>query len=202
MRLAFGRENITSDPAMPLVYPNTFFTLKGHEKEPIHILKNMVGDTVDVNMFWIPSQRILIAGDTVYHRAMHLWLADMDTSALSSTWLKTLDFIASLKPSKVIPGHAASLNFNVALDLKHCRQYIRFFQDKIFSRGPGFFTPSQIAQMLGDAFPRRLEGPGGWASGMFLNNTGGKFGRDSGRLPDILDMKQFNNITYLQNWNL
>ncbi|KAJ3527843.1 hypothetical protein NM208_g10506 [Fusarium decemcellulare] len=200
MRLAFGRENITDNPALPSAYPNTFFTLSGHEDEPIHLINNVVGDTVDINMMWIPSQRILVAGDTVYHRSLHLWLADMDTTALSNSWLKTLDFISDLKPSRVIPGHAGTLNFNAAADIQHCRQYIRFFQTNIIARGPKFFTPTEIFDMFENEFPAQLEGPGAWASGMLLNNTAGKFGRDSTRAPDILDMSQYNDTDYLQNW--
>ncbi|KAF4459416.1 Beta-lactamase [Fusarium albosuccineum] len=42
MRLAFGRDNITDNPALPSVYPNTFFTLSGHEDEPIHLISNVL----------------------------------------------------------------------------------------------------------------------------------------------------------------
>ncbi|WQF80932.1 Putative metallo-beta-lactamase, ribonuclease Z/Hydroxyacylglutathione hydrolase [Colletotrichum destructivum] len=202
MRLAFGPENVSEVPASPTAYNNTFFTLSGHEDEPIHLINNLVFDTVDGTMFWIPSLRTLIAGDSVYHRTMHLWMADMDTKALSDAWLKTLDFITNLRPVKLITGHAGTLQFSAQEDIAHTRSYIEFFGKEISSKGKDFYTPKEIVDIMSAGFSAQLESEGGVASAMFLNNTAEKYGRGSTRLPDVLDMTKYNDTRTLQGWEL
>ncbi|CCF35789.1 beta-lactamase [Colletotrichum higginsianum] len=202
MRLAFGPENVSEVPASPIAYNNTFFTLSGHEDEPIHLISNLVFDTVDGTMFWIPSLRTLIAGDSVYHRTMHLWMADMDTKALSDAWLKTLDFITNLRPVKLITGHAGTLQFSAQEDIAHTRSYIEFFEKEISSKGKDFYTPKEIVDIMSAGFPAQLQSEGGVASEMFLNNTAEKYGRGSTRLPDVLDMTKYNDTRTLQGWEL
>ena len=69
----FGRENVPAAPKKPEVYPYTFFLLKGDEQSPVCLLGPVQGDSVDHTIFWLPKERTIIAGDTVYARSVCLW---------------------------------------------------------------------------------------------------------------------------------
>ncbi|CAK1358808.1 unnamed protein product [Cercospora beticola] len=85
-----GSQIVVSEATIPTPYNFTFFTLPGNEDSPIQLLSPLGGDTIDETLFYIPSIQTLIAGDTVYSHDMHLWLADLLTPALTSSWLSTL----------------------------------------------------------------------------------------------------------------
>jgi glyoxylase-like metal-dependent hydrolase (beta-lactamase superfamily II) len=53
---------------------------------------------------WIPSLRTVLGGVTTVSGA-HIWLADTPSEALRQAWLESLEDIAALHPSAVIPGH-------------------------------------------------------------------------------------------------
>ncbi|UKZ52902.1 hypothetical protein TrVGV298_006688 [Trichoderma virens] len=80
-----GDDKIVSNTSIPTPYDHTFSTLPGDEGTPIELVGLISGDTVDVTLFWIPSTRTLIAGDTVYSHELHIWLAVLQTTALTSS---------------------------------------------------------------------------------------------------------------------
>ncbi|KAH7357691.1 beta-lactamase [Plectosphaerella cucumerina] len=200
-RVNLGPENISEVPAQPVAYNETFFTLSGHDAEPIQLLSNLVFDTVDGTMFWIPSMKTLIAGDSVYHRSMHPWMADTVTTALSDAWLQTLSFIATLQPTTIVPGHAGSLDFDARVDIEHTKSYISFFQTEVLAKGENALTPEEIVVLFDTKFPQEA-GETGIISGMFLNNTAGRFGRNSTRLPDFIDLTVYNSTEALKPWQM
>lgn len=58
----FGPERIPLDPKVPEPFYHTFFTLEGDESNPIHLLAPLQGDTIDHTIFWLPKERVIIAG--------------------------------------------------------------------------------------------------------------------------------------------
>src|SRR5712672_2270739 len=67
------------------------------EGSRIEILKKLQGDTDENTMLWLPEQRALIAGDTVFND-MHLYTAETDSNARKN-WSSTLKKIRELNPS-------------------------------------------------------------------------------------------------------
>lgn len=53
---------------------------------------------------WIPSLKT-VAGGVVINSGDHVWVADTQTRESRLGWLQTLDTIAALKPTTVVPGH-------------------------------------------------------------------------------------------------
>ena len=100
------------------------------EGSQIEVLKNLQGDTDENTMLWIPEQRILIAGDTVFNN-MHVYTAETDSKAREK-WLNTLKRIRKLKPSVVIPGHSkvgAPLDASTAVDFTE--KYLLAFDEEL-----------------------------------------------------------------------
>jgi glyoxylase-like metal-dependent hydrolase (beta-lactamase superfamily II) len=69
----FGRENIPVAPRKPDPFVYSFFILDGNPESPVHLLGPVQGDSVDHTIFWLPREKTLICGDTVYARSTHVW---------------------------------------------------------------------------------------------------------------------------------
>lgn len=193
---------VVDEAAIPMPYDFTFFTLPGDEDEPIELLSLLVAETIDETMFWIPSNGILIAGDSVYSHTVHLWLADLLSPALTSAWLSTLDFIEHLKPRVIVPGHTVSLDsFGPAIDLQHSRKYLTYFQEEIESKGPDAYTPEEIFNNFNSTFPGLLSGQS-QTSQTLLDITAQQFGRSGTRQVYYVDLASYNNTAQLDGWNL
>ncbi|KAF6840952.1 metallo-beta-lactamase family protein [Colletotrichum plurivorum] len=200
---AYGPGAITAAPAIPAAYNFSFFTLPGDEACPVEILKNVGGDTVDLSSFWIPSSRTLIAGDVVYGRQMHAWLADLLTPALTQSWLATLDFIAGLRPLRVVPGHALSAEgFDGATDVEHTRAYVAFFQEAVEAKGADFYTPQEISELIEGAFPGLTTLTESTTSAVLLNITAENFGRGGERTVHYFDLTAYDDVEALDGWRL
>ncbi|QYT01803.1 Metallo-beta-lactamase family protein [Trichoderma simmonsii] len=174
-----GADNIVSNTSIPTAYDHTFFTLPGNEGEHIELVGLVSGDTVDETRFWIPSTRTLIAGDTVYSHELHIWLADLQTTALTSSWIAGLELIESMKPESIVAGHALSVQGSTAQrNLAYSQSYLKFWQKNIEAKGPDFYTPEQIVDKFNSTFPGLM---GNLVSATLLNITAGQFGKGGTR---------------------
>src|SRR6266478_8387295 len=112
------------------------------ENSQIKVLKNLQGDTDENTMLWIPGQRVLIAGDTVFNN-MHVYTAETDSKAREK-WLNTLKRIRKLKPSVVVPGHSkvgAPLDASTAVDFTE-KYLLAFDEDINKAKDPGSLIDS------------------------------------------------------------
>ena len=57
---------------------------------------------------------------------------EIETPQIYDAWVKTLDLIEALKPSKIIPGHIEEgWELDPKADLEHSRKYIDLFAEKV-----------------------------------------------------------------------
>ncbi|KAK9243745.1 beta-lactamase-like protein [Lipomyces tetrasporus] len=195
----FGEDNIVQNASLPLTYDYSFFSLPGDEDSPVYLLEHLTGDTIDETMFWIPSIQTLIAADTVWSRDLHIWMADLLTPALTESWIATLEFIRSLQPSLIIPGHSLSnAGLDGSQDLNHSYSYLTFWQQQIESRGPNYFTPREIYDRFDSAFPGLIRPNARFNR---LNITAENFGRGGKRIVHHQPLSSFNDSTVLDAWN-
>ncbi|PVH73136.1 hypothetical protein DL98DRAFT_552796 [Cadophora sp. DSE1049] len=157
----YGATNVSQAPTIPSPYDFTFFTLPSDEATPIQLLSPLGA----------PSPHTTQCTATPYIP----WIADLLTPALTESWITTLDFIASLAPNSIIPGHAAVNGpFAAIQDLLHTKAYLEFWQSEIEAKRPDAFTPQEIFGLLDKEFPGRLEDV---TSTTLLNITSEHFGR-------------------------
>ncbi|EHK20436.1 uncharacterized protein TRIVIDRAFT_68974 [Trichoderma virens Gv29-8] len=184
-----GDDKIVSNTSIPTPYDHTFSTLPGDEGTPIELVGLISGDTVDVTLFWIPSTRTLIAGDTVYSHELHIWLA-----------IAGLELIESMKPENIVAGHALSVRGSTAQqNLAYSQSYLKFWQKNIEAKGLDFYTPEQIVDRFNSTFPGLT---GNLVSATLLNITAGQFGKGGTRQYRGVDLPAYNNTTYLEAWNI
>jgi len=118
------------------------------ENSRIEILKKFQGDTDENTMLWLPEQRTLIAGDTVFND-MHVYTAETDSNARMN-WSNTLKKIRELKPSVVIPGHSkvgAPLDATTAVDFTE--KYLLVFEEELKKAK----DPESLVKAMKDDFP-------------------------------------------------
>ncbi|PYH42085.1 MBL fold metallo-hydrolase, partial [Aspergillus saccharolyticus JOP 1030-1] len=127
-----GQENVPTAPRKPDPFSFSFVLLEGAPESPIVLLGPLQGDAIDHTVFWLPKERTVVCGDTVYGRSTHVWVEELSTPALLESWRKTLDLIAHLRPEKLIPGHLeAGWELNCQEDLAHTRRYLDVFAEKV-----------------------------------------------------------------------
>ena len=118
------------------------------ESSRIEILKKVQGDTDENTMLWLPEQRALIAGDTVFN-GMHVYTAETDSNARKN-WSSTLKKIRELKPLVVIPGHSkvgAPLDAITALDFTE--RYLLVLEEELKKAK----DPESLVKAMKDDFP-------------------------------------------------
>ncbi|KAK9329560.1 beta-lactamase-like protein [Lipomyces starkeyi] len=196
----YGADNVVQNTTMPMAYDFGFFALPGDEDSPVYLLNPLTGDTIDETLFWIPAIGTLIAADSVWGRDLHLWMADLLTRALTESWLATVEFISDLKPLTIVPGHTVSnASFDGSQDFNHTYAYLKFWQEQIESRGPDYFTPTEIFDKLSFEFPGLLTSNSRTILNR-LNITAENFGRGGKRQVHYQPLATFNDSTVLEGW--
>ena len=76
-------------------------------------------------MLWVENDRVLLAGD-LYFSGRIPFVGNADTRS----WLATLDLIAPLKPTVVIPGHGAASR-DPAPDIALTREYLLYLREQM-----------------------------------------------------------------------
>jgi glyoxylase-like metal-dependent hydrolase (beta-lactamase superfamily II) len=74
---------------------------------------------------WIPSEKLLIAGDIAFHERLLGIFPDTDVLA----WLRSFEAMAQLEPSIVVPGHGRPTN--LAEITRYTYDYLQFLVDEV-----------------------------------------------------------------------
>lgn len=113
---------ITTKPITPTAQKATTLTLEG---QTIEIKGPAQGDDTANTYLWIPSTKTVIAGDTVF-AGVHPWTAETNAERRKA-WIKTLDDIAALGPTTVVPGHQDPKAKNDLSAVKATKDYLVAF---------------------------------------------------------------------------
>ena len=84
----------------PDPYEHDTFTLEGHE---LRIIEQGRTDSPDSTSLYVPSIRLIVAGDVVYNQC-RVYVGDT-TPESRANWIAALDRLAALNPTMVIAGH-------------------------------------------------------------------------------------------------
>lgn len=119
---------VPTQPIVPTVLAKDRLLLEG---QTLEIRGPIQGDSADNTYVWIPSIKTVIAGDIVYS-GVHPWTAET-TPVQRKAWMKTLDEIAALQPTKVIAGHKSPRLEDDPSSLRATRSYLEAFDAAIAS---------------------------------------------------------------------
>jgi glyoxylase-like metal-dependent hydrolase (beta-lactamase superfamily II) len=128
------------------------------EGEPIHVLELGHTDTDDTTALWLPSIRLIVAGDAVYNRC-HLALNEVRGGG-AAQWLAALDTLDRLHPEYVVAGHAAPDSDHGPDAVEDTRRYIT---DYTRALELGLTSKQLFAHML-DRYPEHVNPKALWRS--------------------------------------
>lgn len=112
----------------------------GHTIRLIHV----GGHTEATIIVWLPEEKILFVGDTVWHD-QHPYMAQANTKQ----WLEALSYIRKLNPRIIVPGHGALCT---AKDTEPLSEYIRLVRRKVRSCWRKGYTKQETASALVKGF--------------------------------------------------
>ncbi|KAJ3540286.1 hypothetical protein NM208_g417 [Fusarium decemcellulare] len=148
-----GADSVPAAPRKPDEYHHSFFVLEGNESSPVILMGPLQGDSVDHTLFWLPSERTIICGDSIYARCSHVWVTEAETPALLAAWRKTIALIEGLNPLTIIPGHLEpGWELDAKADLAHNKKYLDLFE-KTIQKAAEAPTMDEIYRIFKDAFP-------------------------------------------------
>ncbi|MFQ2158864.1 Vmh family MBL fold metallo-hydrolase [Aeromonas hydrophila] len=112
---------------------------------------------------WAPSIKTAFGGVPVYS-GVHVWMADSQTKAARSNWVKALNNLLALKPERVVPGHFLGTAPKGSAAVTFTRDYVeRFEQELAKAKNSG-----QLIEALKKAYPS-LPADDGLAIGAKVN---------------------------------
>jgi glyoxylase-like metal-dependent hydrolase (beta-lactamase superfamily II) len=148
-RLPFWSGVLCSDCPRNLVVPNPYdgFSIE-LEGERLEILGPMVGDHKETTAIYIPSLDAIIGSDIVFS-GIHLFMAHHVTPEARSGWLKSIEYLMSLKPKIVVAGHKQAHMSNSPESLEYCHDYLIAFEN-ILSQAK---SPEELIAAVQKRFP-------------------------------------------------
>lgn len=115
-------------------YEYSFFALPGDLTSPILLLGPVQGAYPNHTLYWLPTERTVVAGDAVFARSTHVNVEQISSSARLSAWRLTLDLITSLDPATIVAGYIdRALQFDARRDVEHMYRYFDLFEDRIMA---------------------------------------------------------------------
>lgn len=96
------------------------------EGQSLEIIEDGFTDTHNSTSIWVPSIKLIVAGDVVYN-GIHAYLAET-TSVTRKEWVNALDRLALLKPDYVVAGHKKPDEFDHPEDIEATKQYLLDFE--------------------------------------------------------------------------
>ena len=97
---------------------------------------------------WAPSIKTAFGGVPVYS-GVHVWMADSQTKAARSNWVKALDNLLALKPERVVPGHFLGTAPKGTAAVTFTRDYVQRFEQELAKAK----NSDQLIDGLKKAFP-------------------------------------------------
>jgi glyoxylase-like metal-dependent hydrolase (beta-lactamase superfamily II) len=116
-----------------LVLPTTLFDerhvmeLDGTEVHVIYMGPcHQAGDTI----VHVPGERVVFAGDVIFRRC-----TPTGWTGTHEKWLTALDFIISLDPEVIVPGHGPVCGIEAAMEMKAYLEYVRAESRRCYEQG-------------------------------------------------------------------
>jgi glyoxylase-like metal-dependent hydrolase (beta-lactamase superfamily II) len=135
---------ITSDPILPRALEGSSIELEGHALE---IVGPVRGDSEFNSFISIPSLGTVIAGDVVFS-GVYVWTAGTDEDA-RRRWVGTLERIAALEPTVVVPGHQDPALGTTPASLTFTKEYLAAFEEELANST----TPEELQEKVKARYP-------------------------------------------------
>ncbi|WP_455275311.1 MBL fold metallo-hydrolase [Ralstonia thomasii] len=148
-KLAYWGPILKGNAPKALVLPEVLhadhLTLEGRTIE----IKGLNGPDPARTYLWIPSLKT-VAGGVVVNSGGHVWVADTQTRESRLGWLQTLDTIAALKPTTVVPGHFTGAMPEGLEAVRFTADYLKTFESQAAKAN----NSAELIQAMKTAYPK------------------------------------------------
>jgi glyoxylase-like metal-dependent hydrolase (beta-lactamase superfamily II) len=126
-KLAYWGPILNSQAPKSLIVPDVLtqptLTLEGQRIE----IKEM--NTPNAYL-WAPSIKTAFGGVLISY-GQHVWMADSQTPAVRSQWVKALNHLLDLKPKRVVPGHFVGTEPKGSKAVQFTRDYVLKYEAEL-----------------------------------------------------------------------
>jgi glyoxylase-like metal-dependent hydrolase (beta-lactamase superfamily II) len=120
------KDGITDKPVVPEALVGNTIELEG---EKLEIVGELQGDSTDNSYVWIPSLGTLVTGDLVYDDVFP-WTAET-TPEQRKDWIASLDKLAALNATKVVPGHQKPEKAQAPSSIEFTKNYLIAYDEAL-----------------------------------------------------------------------
>lgn len=103
------------------------FHLEGHVLQAVEVGQ---GDTYNSTILHVPDLDLVVTGDVVYGDCHQLFAED-NTPELRALWLQSIDKVAALQPSVVIPSHQTPDTGYSSDHIAQTKEYIQYYEEML-----------------------------------------------------------------------
>lgn len=139
------------------------FYLEGHELQIVSVGHSDMDDTT---CLYVPSLKLLVAGDVVYN-GVHQYLTESPTHEKRLEWLAALDRVETLGAETIIAGHKRPENADSPDTIAQTRQYILDF-DRLVGETA---TTLELYQAMLALYPDRVNPGALWGSARMVKTV-------------------------------
>lgn len=111
------------------------------------------GETADQLYIWLPEERVLFAGDNVFHTWPNVYPL-RGTNRSIRDWIASLDKMIAEEPARVVAGHGNPLLENVVEQLTNRRDAMQWVYDRTIEGAMLYMTPDELVEYA--ALPERF----------------------------------------------
>jgi glyoxylase-like metal-dependent hydrolase (beta-lactamase superfamily II) len=138
------KDAITATPVLPEPLAGSALELEG---EKLEVAGGVQGDEAQNSYVWIPSLKVAIVGDIAYDEVFP-WTAETNKDERQA-WIASLDRLAAMNPSLVVPGHQKPEQKQAPTDLKFTKDYLVAFDAAL----AGSKKPADLQEKLKAQYP-------------------------------------------------
>ena len=157
------------DPALPGMVPPASVTAVPLpddglqvEGEPLQVIELGHTDTDATTALWVPSIRLVVAGDAIYNGA-HQMLLEAPNGGFEE-WLKAIDTVEALEPLHVVAGHKAPGADDDPRCIDETRRYLLDARETLTH----VQTPMEFYQATLRRYPHRVNASPVWYGALAL----------------------------------
>lgn len=147
-RALFPGDQIPANPELAKAMETPEFELEGNVLRAVEVGHT---DTYDTTVLYVPSIKLVVAGDAVYGD-VHQFFGEANTTDKRKEWLRALDKIEALEPHTVIAGHKRVGTVDGLFNLQKTRQYILDFEQAVASSS----NWRELWEDMKKRYPRRI----------------------------------------------
>ena len=130
------------------VLPTQTFSEERIELEIAGVALELVaapGETADQLYIWLPEERVLFAGDNVFHTWPNVYPL-RGTNRSIRDWISSLDKMIAEAPARLVAGHGNPILENVVEQLTNRRDAMQWVYDRTIEGAMLYMTPDELVE--------------------------------------------------------